>query len=274
MRRLFRLSAVLLVFFVAMGMGSLCSAEEPAPEKAPPRVIPEDLTADLNTTFYSKYIWRGLELSKDSLVIFPSLTIGYKGFAFNIWTDMDTRYGNPPPDQDKKDFKLWETDLTLSYSNKIKPLKLDYTVGWIYYHTDGFFGDTSAQNQELFVTLAYDWPLLKPTLSVYQEIETGQAWYASLALSHSFAVYKDWSLDVGGLVSYQSNHSTDNISAFHDGNIWASLTIPLSKFWSITPKAQYSFPLSSDANDQIKASSFNGRDSKWVYGGIIFDLKF
>ena len=51
------------------------------------------------------------------------------------------------------------------------------------------------------MTLGLD-VLLKPTFSVYQEIELGQAWYFNLGLSHSFAVYKDWSLDLAGTVSY------------------------------------------------------------------------
>jgi hypothetical protein len=281
MKTLCRLSAVLLVCSIAMVTGSLCSADEKeaaagnvaatAPEKAPPRVIPDDLTANLNTTFYSKYVWRGLELSRDSLVVFPSLTVGYKGFAANVWVDMDTRFGNPPPGDDKK-LKLQETDLTLTYTNKIPKLKMDWTLGWIYYHTDGFNGDSNTSNQEFFGTLAFAIPL-KPTLSVYREIETGEAWYTSLALSHSFALPNKWSLDVGGWVSYLYNKSTEDFSAMHDGNIWAGLTIPVTSYFSIGPKVQYSFPLSSDARDRIKGSSFNGRDSSWVYGGIILDLK-
>jgi|SRR5271157_1001462 len=248
-------------------------SEAAGPEKPGQKVIPEDLTADLNTSFYSKYVWRGYELSKNSLVIFPSATIGYKGFAFNVWVDYDTRFDNPPPGQTKTN-KVQETDLTLTYSNKVDFLKLNYTVGWIHYDTDGFHGDVPTQNQELFVTLGLDWSLLKPTLSVYREIQTGEAWYTNLGVSHGFNVYKNWFLDVGGWISYMYNHSTLNYSGLHDGNLWTSLTIPLTPFWSIAGKIQYSFPLSHIAEDQIQAASFNGRDSKWLYGGIIFDRKF
>ena len=132
--------------------------DQATPEKPAERVIPEGLTANLNMSFYSKYVWRGLELSKNSLVIFPSATIGYKGFAFNIWVDLDTNFNNPPPGK-KSEFKLQETDLTLTYSNKISPLKLDFTLGWIYYDTDGFYGDSPTHNQEFFVTFALDLPL-------------------------------------------------------------------------------------------------------------------
>ena len=189
-----------------------------------------------------------------------------------MWADYDTEYNNPPPGK-KSESNLQETDLTLTYTNKIKPLKMDYTLGWIYYDTDGFYGDSNTSNQEVFATFAFDFPL-KPTLSVYNEIEIGQAWYFSLALSHGFKIYKNWSLDVGGWVSYLYNKSTENITAMHDGNLWMGLTIPVNSYFSITPKIQYSFPLSSTSRDRIEANSFNGKDSNFVYGGLIFDLKF
>jgi hypothetical protein len=189
----------------------------------------------------------------------------------NVWVDLDTNFDNPPPGNDSE-AKLQETDLTMTYTNNFKPLKMDYTLGWIYYDTDGFYGDTPTSNQELFVTLAFD-VLLKPTLSVYTEIQTGEAWYVSLALAHSFQIYKDWSLDVGGWVSYLDNKAED-FSALHDGNLWTGLTIPLNSYFSITPKIQYSFPLSSDARDRIEANSFNGKDANFLYGGLIVDLKF
>jgi hypothetical protein len=252
-----------MLFVLGMTWGSFSYAQG---------TISEGPTANLNTSFYSQYIWRGLELSKDSLVIFPSATIGYKGFALNVWVDLDTEFNNPPPGKDSES-KLQETDLTLSYNNKISPLKLDYTLGWIYYDTDGFYGDSPTHNQELFVTLALDYPL-NPTVSVYSEIETGTAWYTSFGLSHSFIkVYRDWSLDVGGWVSYLYNEAED-FSALHDGNLWMGLTIPLGSYFSVTPKIHYSFPLGSDSDDRIKANSFNGKDAEFLYGGIMFDLSF
>jgi hypothetical protein len=165
---------------------------------------------------------------------------------------------------------LQEIDWTVTYSNKIDPLKLNYTVGYIYYHTRGFYGDTNTDNAEVFTSLGLD-ILLKPTLSVYGEVITGTAWYSSLALSHAFNIHKDWSLEVGGWISYLYNRE-EGFSDLHDGNLWAGLKIPLYKSLSVTPKVQHSFPLSSDAKDRIQASSFNGRDSQFVYGGLVFDV--
>ena len=247
-------------------------------QAAPPagmKLIPEDFTADFNLSLYSQYIWRGYELSKDSFVMFPQFTIGYKGFAATAWIDLDTRYYGHP-EGDHKRFKLPETDFILTYSNSVAPVKLNYTLGWIYYDTKGAQGMTPFKNQELFVTLGLD-TILKPTLSIYQEIEIGHAWYFSLGGSHSFNVYKDWSLDLAGWVSYMHNTAVDDpklkISAFHDGNISAGLKIPLNSYVSIKPNLQWSFPLSSAAGNRIKyGSNFGDGHNTFVYGGLILDF--
>ena len=226
---------------------------------------------DLNVSLYSQYIWRGLELSRDSFVIFPTMTIAYKGFAVNLWADLDTNFGTGIED---RHFKLQETDVTVSYSNSFEPWKLNYTLGWILYdyqptagNADGTITDT--KNQELFLTLGLN-TFLKPTFSVYNEIELGQAWYFSLGLSHSFAVYRDWSLDVGGWVSYLHDKSDADFSNFHDGNISAGLKIPINNYLSIKPNLQYSFALSGDADNAsgttVKPSSIIARTTSSMGG--------
>lgn len=274
--------ALLLSLFlvIGMGVGTFSYAEDAPAEAAPPagmKLIPDDLTANLNVSAYSQYVWRGYALSKDSFVMFPTMTVGYKGFAVNLWADLDTRFKGTS----NKEFKLQETDVTVSYSNSFAPLKLNYSLGWILYDFQPTAGDVATQkdtkNQEIFITLGVD-TLLKPTFSVYQEIETGEAWYFQLGVSHSFAVYKDWSLDLAGSISYMNNKSTKSFSDMHDGNISAGLKIPVNKYLSVKPNIQYSFPLSAAASRDIKANSLTNRgfsgdgDTHYVYGGLIFDL--
>jgi len=268
-----------LLIVAAMGLGTHSRAEDytaqkPAAQAEPTlpagmKMIPEDLTADLNLSIYSQYIWRGYALSRDSLVFFPSLTVGYKGFAVNVWTDLDTNY-YAHTIGDKKRFKLPETDVTVTYSNAFTPLKLNYTLGWIYYDTKGSDGNSPYKNQEVFLTLGLD-TLLKPTFSVYQEIEKGHAWYFQLGVSHSFAVYKDCTLDLAASISYLNNKSFNDFSDLHDGNVSAGFKIPFNKYLSVKPTVQYSFPLSKAAARDIRNGSF-GRGDNFVYGGLIFDL--
>ncbi|UFS70941.1 hypothetical protein LPW11_01855 [Geomonas sp. RF6] len=267
--RLFSLSFLVLL---AICMGSESRGEDLTAEKHPSaaaeapkpgmKEIPEDLNADLNVSFYSKYVWRGYELSKDSLVIFPTATVGYKGFAVNLWADMDTRfYGGPD-----KEFKIQETDVTVSYSNAIAPLKLNYSLGWIYYNYQ------PNKNQEVFATFTFD-TILKPTFCVYNEIEIGQAWYFLLGLSHSIPVYRDFSLDLAATVAYLHDKSEpSDFSNFHDGNLTVGMKIPLNKYLSVSPRVQYSFPLNEHARREIRDLSFTKNDSDFVYGGLVFDL--
>ena len=65
------------------------------------------ISADASVAFLSKYVWRGWELSDDSIVIQPSMSVAYKGFGMNLWGNLDTDlYGTTN--------KWNETDLTLS----------------------------------------------------------------------------------------------------------------------------------------------------------------
>jgi hypothetical protein len=63
-------------------------------------------------------------------------------------------------------------------------------------------------------------------------------------------------------------------SGCHDGNVSASFKVPVNKYVSIKPYVQYSFPLTSNADKEIKSFSFDGKSSKFLYGGISFDLAF
>ncbi|MGQ9744912.1 MAG: hypothetical protein ACUVQV_02745 [Dissulfurimicrobium sp.] len=47
-----------------------------------PAVKEERPTVSLSVGLMSQYIWRGQELSHDSMVMESSMTIGYKGFTY------------------------------------------------------------------------------------------------------------------------------------------------------------------------------------------------
>ena len=271
-------AALCLSLLVVIVMGTSAYSHSEEPDIIPPdgmKLIPEDLTADFDLSLYSQYIWRGYGLSRDSLVIFPSLTIGYKGFAVNVWSDLDTRFVGSNGGRGKE-FKLQETDVTVSYSHTIAPLKLNYTLGWTLYdwkQTRGRLNDPKgiiddAKTQEVFLSLTLD-TLLSPTFVVYQEIEAGQASYFQLGVSHSLPVnYKDLSLDLAASISYLD---TKGFSNLHDGNVSVALNIPLNKYLSVKPTVQYSFPLSSSAAREIRDGSY-GTNNNFVYGGLVFNL--
>lgn len=237
-----------------------------AAENAPP-------TADLTIALLSKYVWRGYELSKNSLVIQPSLTAAYKGIGVNLWGNLDTDqnmnlYGTEGANWN-------ETDMTISYDNAVG--MINYSLGYIYYGLDG-----ADDTQELYGSFAFD-TILAPSLTIYRDISSFPGWYTTLAVSHTFELSEQTSLDLGGHVSYMSaddastladpSDPTSSYSEFHDGQVFVSVSIPVAEYITIVPELYYSFPLSSAASDVIKAGSADGDDS-FLYGGVSLNMAF
>jgi len=277
---MFVLSLALVPFCYAQGeaQGGTKELEQPTPVPgATETPAPEQVampTVNINTTFFSKYVWRGFELSKDSFVMFPQVTVTYKGFSVRWWGDVDTDYfGSPDGTQ------MWEQDYIAYYSNSYK--KLNYTIGYIYYHTKA---KALADNQEVWVSLGLsNW--FNPTLSVWRDIMRGDSWYYNFAVSHSFPIPKDrfglcrdWSFDIGTWVSYLYQHDYTrgdvNYSTWHDGNIWCDIKIPLTDKCSIAPTFQYSYPMTKHSRTAIEGASFEGDKANYAYGGLILDYNF
>ena len=215
-------------------------------------------SADASIGFYSKYVWRGFELSDGSMVIQPSLSASYKGFGANLWANLDTDY-------DPAGGHKWnETDFTLSYDGSHE--KLGYGVGWIYYALD-----STDDTQEFYGTISYD-VLLAPSLTIYYDTDSfAGAWYVNLGLGHSFMIAEKYSLDLGLSLGYLDDGESYN--EFHDGLLSASMSFPVNEYLSITPELYWSFPLSSDAGDLIEDASISN-DDNFIYGGVSASFSF
>jgi len=226
---------------------------------------------------FSKYIWRGFELSNDSIVIQPSITAGYKGFSMNLWGNLDTSFDDKDPTtSDKAEWS--ETDWTLEYGRDFGPVRL--AAGYIYYDLDGV-----DDSQEIYLSASWN-VLLTPTLTIYREVAHLPGWYFKLGLSHSFKLGGDISLDLAGSVGYYYsddeafaevddalNATSDKYRAFHDGNLSVGLKVPLGTYFVLNPMLSYSFPLSNKADNLIKSTSYDG-DSDFLYGGINLSMTF
>ena len=255
------------------------------------RAEEEKPTGDFTTAFLNRYVWRGYELSRNSVVIQPSLTIGYKGFSANLWGNLDTR---PYAATDTSYASAWnETDLTLSYSKSLGLVTVG--GGYIYYSLGSLNRDAPDRNdsQELFATVGFD-TLLAPTLTVYKEIDHYRNWYFLLGISHVFELHKTVSLKLAATASYllstdaasypkfdgTAAATTDKFRNFHDGMVSASLPIKVTDRITITPTLSYIFPLSGDAKDEMKGFGLKGsalpsdRDSSFVTGGILASFSF
>jgi hypothetical protein len=237
------------------------------------KVVDEDrpeLSADV--AFLSQYIWRGYGLSKDSLVIQPSITAGFKGFALNLWGNLDTN------NEAYNGSKWNETDLTFSYGHSFGIVGLE--AGFIYYALDGI-----DDSKEFYLSAGVD-VLLAPTLTVYREVSTLQGWYIDLGLSHSFELPYEMSLDLGATFAYyQSDNNNmveyrvdntpthDRFSGLHDGSLSLGLAIPFYKYFTVTPSIAWAFPLSNSASNEMTALSLDRR-SNHVFGGVTLSMAF
>jgi hypothetical protein len=291
MKRYF--AALLIALLMTLAVPAL-AAEEAPPGAAPPTPPPaeEKPTLDFTTYFLSKYVWRGYENTKDSLVIQPSLTAGYKGFSVNLWGNLDT---NPYSAGPQSYSSTWtETDLTLAYNKTFGILNAG--VGYIYYGLDApnAGAPDPPDSQEVFATLGLN-TLLTPTLTVYKEVDHYHQWYFLLGVSHVFEFSKTVSLKLAASGSYLKSESAtptdplnigypkfndshlptnDKFNNFHDGLVSASLPIALVKYVTLTPIISYSFPLSSDAKNEIKGRSKNGNDDNFLFGGVGLTFAF
>lgn len=214
-------------------------------------------SAEAAVGLYSKYVWRGFELSQDSLVIQPSVSVSYKGFGVGLWGNLDTNQAGMASES----FNWNETDLTLSYDGSFD--KVGYSIGYIYYDVD-----SAEDTQELYASISLD-VLLAPTLTLYKDIANFPGWYASLGIGYSVPLNDKTALDLGAQIGYANDDA--NYNALHDGLLSASITFPVNDMISITPEIYYSFPLSDDA--EIALTNADGDDS-FIYGGIAVSFAF
>ncbi len=262
----------LLVMVIAMSGYGVAGAEE-RPE------------ADMSMSLLSAYIWRGYELSKDSMVVQPSATVSYSGFSANIWGNWDTDLYDGRPDNLEGADNYNETDITFSYGHDFGMFSAE--AGYIYYALSG-----ADDSQEFYVSGALN-VLLSPTLTIYREFAHYPSTYITLEVSHSFELPRGITLDLGLSGSYLASDDSDayadpddaddEYNNLHDGKFSVAMSIPLGSFLhfeaaqyiSITPEIDWVFPLSGDASKDMAQSALGStNNNNFVYGGATFSFSF
>lgn len=228
-----------------------------------------------DVAFLSQYIWRGYELSKDSLVIQPSITASYKGFSMNLWGNLDTdAYAGDSEGQSK-----WnETDFTVGYDTSFGPVGVG--VGYTYYAL-GWAQDT----QEFYLSIGGD-VILAPTLTIYRDVDEYQGWYLNLGISHSFDLPKNMTLDLAGSIAYEYSDNQGIVNYNHDltptnsefrnfqnGLVSVGMTIPFWKYFTAVPMIAYSFPLGNAADKMLSGTGLSDSSSH-LFGGVTLSMAF
>jgi hypothetical protein len=282
--------ALIIILVLAMSLIAESFAQTNVPGEGPSAaeekaVAAETPTFDFTAAFLSAYIWRGQQQTKNSLVIQPSMTLGYKGFSANLWGNLDT---NPYSTTSATYSGNWtETDLTLSYSKTFGPVTGG--IGFIYYglNAPNPGAPDPLDSEEIFATLTGN-VLLSPTLTVYKEIDHYHQWYFLLGISHTIEFNKMVGLklsasgsyllsdDASTYPKYNSNAqpTTDKYNNFHDGVLSATLPITPLKYLTIAPTVSWVFPMCDDAKNEMKGRSKNGQDDNFLYAGITVSFSF
>ena len=208
----------------------------------------------------SNYVWRGIKLS-NSGVVQPSVGITYGGFGANLWANYDTGINEHN-----------ETDLTLNYAYSINKLGLD--TGYIFYALEGI-----EDTEEVYLAVSYD-AVLSPSITVFYDYDEGEGFFVVASIGHSFELPQKLSFDLGASASYNADNlvmgpdvAGKEFSDFYNGDISASLTVPVTNALSMATSIAYSFPLSDDAEYAIEAMS-DDAESDILYSGINVSLSF
>jgi hypothetical protein len=264
--------------------GEATAASDAAKEDKP--------TASVGVDIMSQYIWRGFALSRNSAVLQPSVTVGYKGFSVNIWGNFDTSENAPQILTPRTGASWNETDFTFGYSREIfksdwlKSLTLN--VGCIYYAYDKVLypqGDSF----EFYYGLAADFQLLKLTIMGNTEVFHYPGNWLTVGVSRVFELpFKNkMTMELGNnyiflfsrdFVAYPkqpiSNPAgTNSFSGPLVGQLYATLNIPVHEYVTISPKVGFWYGLGGNSTQLLKFASWDTRQNH-VYGGVNVNFAF
>jgi len=119
-----------------------------------------ELGVDLDVTWVSKYIWRGIDKLDDKAALQPSVNVDLygTGFSVNVWTSQAGSSGTRTTST--VDAEEWRYRLT--YSNSVldgESYRTNYALSWVFYdYPDMASNDADMQE----INLALSWPDLCP----------------------------------------------------------------------------------------------------------------
>ncbi len=218
-----------------------------------PALRGETLNLDFEPTLNSKYVWRGITFSGES-VFQPSVSASYGRLSFNLWGNLNL------VDNDDYDIELNEIDYTISYSVLSGPV--DFALGGVLY-TFPNIGDGATT--ELFASIGLP-SRLNPSFTVYQDVQEAEGTYLSLGIAPSIPL-DNWNTSLDLALSMgigSSKHNTFYYGASGGGatDFLLGLGMPfqLSDNTTLTPHIALASLLGKD----IRASQ--ARDSAVLVG--------
>ena len=234
-----------------------------------------DLTAD----FMSKYVWRGQCLN-DDFVFQPGVSLTYGNFTAGIWGNEDlTGYHNrvDATGNSGESGEFTEVDYSLDYTNTVPGFeKLSYSVGVIYY---AFPNTVLNDTTEIYWGLSYAC-FLKPTITVYHDIDEAKGTYASFGISHSIdEIFKIGEVPVGMEMGASLGYGSASYNKYYWGgldkakvnDLTMSVSFPVVLgSWTFSPSLNYVTLLSSD----IRSQDTYRPESDYLFAGVSIGKSF
>ena len=227
------------------------------------------ISVKLDSAYVSKYVWRGIQQTNDS-VFQPAVTFaGTNGLSYNVWANVNTS-ANPA-----NAGKLTEVDHTFNYAYSAK--KLGMNSGLIYYM---FPNTSSPSTAEAYTSVCFG-GLLSPALAVNYDFGKADGAYFSLSGGYNCAM--PWmkkianTLTLSAKVSYATAGYNDfwffgtNKSAFTDYLLTASVPFTVGKGISIVPSINYNSVIDSQLRSAVQGA---GLDADNFYGGLAMSYTF
>lgn len=192
-----------------------------------------EVSGDAYAGVYSKYVWRGFDLSQDdSVVVQGGTDISFGDFTVIWWGNMSENSGD-----------LNEVDVVLDYSTDLTDM-VSLSVGNILYNVDGLT-DTNEGYLGLGLNL-----LLSPTAMVYYDYDEFDTIYTTLGISHDIEISEALALSLGATGSYlfddQNGFGTKQ-DWLHNLELSAGADYTINELVSVGASFLYSAPLSEQA---------------------------
>lgn len=158
----------------------------------------------------------------DSLSFQPSLTVGYRGFSVNSWTNFSRRVEGG---------HFTEHDLTLDYSRDLRGVTL--SAGYINYYVTGVPPQGGNSSHEFYVGIARS-GLLEPSLRYYRDVDQGRGDYLFAAIGHTVKLPRRAALNLS-LGAGLNHHLFISQTTLSDVDLGAALALPAGSRITISP---------------------------------------
>ena len=266
------MKATIAILVVA---ASLAAAAEEASE--PSTASPGKFSGEASVDVLSDYVWRG-KICNGNPVWQPSATLAYEYGDFgkvsaNVWASMDLTHRRGTMNASRHACGIQELDYTLAYANSFGPV--DVEIGHIWY---SFPYGNGRSTEELYGTVAYNNPIVTPSLSAYWDyLDTAgndvSAVYSTVALSRDFEPMEKLTVTPSAALSFADHAYTGSSGGTEatDLTVGVAASYAVTEWLSLGAQINYTWTPSHT----LRKEGYMGEgDNQIVWGGVSAKLSF